>query len=194
MTPDAVTVSVPVWLWVLASCGAVGAIGACIASIVGAVMQGNAAQKLEARRAAVGLRPFVLLFGYLLSCRQASRSDDPSAPTTTLVHRRVVECMNPVSVDLTVGQPEPSPRPIESREGHTDIYWWIPHGSVMTLDPVGRVDGNRIVIDPNARHHGGRGCPVQDVYRTRFPRVPAGDYELLLGAKTFPVLVPDGGR
>jgi hypothetical protein len=38
-------------LWFLASCGAVGAVGACVAAIVGAVMQRNAAQKLEARRA-----------------------------------------------------------------------------------------------------------------------------------------------
>jgi hypothetical protein len=52
MSPGpSVVASIPGWLWVLVSCGVVGAVGACVAAIVGAVMQRNAAQKLEARRA-----------------------------------------------------------------------------------------------------------------------------------------------
>jgi putative transposase len=43
--------TIPLALWFLASCGAIGAVGACFAAIIASVMQRNAAQKLDSQRA-----------------------------------------------------------------------------------------------------------------------------------------------
>jgi hypothetical protein len=101
-----------------------------------------------------------------------------------------VECGAPERQDVRIIEFEPTSRPIESIAGQTDIYWRITHGCGVKPNPLARVTGTRIVIDPNVDVTGRRGCPIQKVFRTRIPNLPPGSYDLVMGANTFHVQVP----
>lgn len=128
----------------------------------------------------------------LSACRTEGpgRVDVDSRPTTTRIHIGQVKCSDSSRQDARIRELNLTARPVESMAGHTDVFWTVTHGGAVKLNPLARVRGSQIVIDPNIEFTGRRSCPVQQTFRTRFPRLSPGSYDIAIGDQTFHVQVP----
>jgi hypothetical protein len=130
----------------------------------------------------------LLVLAALGGCHSAHRPADAEGPTTERVRTGEVECSHPRSGDVQV-EASPTASPLESSAGWTQVYWWLKHGCAVKAHPRARAEGNRLVIELDVEGTGVEHacCPVQDLFRTRFPHLTPGSYDLVLGSRTFPV-------